>query len=834
LIGTATATAVQGVARFTNLGILGLTSQTYTITYSASYVSNSATVNIAGTGTQTVNLTHGVASKLQLVRNAAGARSAIAFDTQPQVEVVDVKGNRVTTGTGASASVTVSFNGSGATLSGTVTRAASSGLVTYSGLALSGLAQASGGESPYNLVFASSGLIAVTQADLPLSAGNPARLTLVRRSEGTASGLAFTTAPQIGVLDGQGNTVVAATGTITATLTRVNSTGSFVNGSTTTTATAPLSDGVATFTDLGLTGVQNTSYAITYSATINSTVMVTARQDVTVTVGPPASLRVDRAAAGATSRVALTTQPRLSVLDSGGNLVIDPDMQGTVTLTATKSTDANVSAVVSNGSVPSDGGIAQFASLTLQGEATTYNLVYAFSNGTQSFSTSGSVALAAGPASQLVIERPTASTVAAGVAFVSSNQPIIRVTDADENLVSTSSAPITVTLSGNDNGGVLGGTATVNAVAGRAVFTGLNIRGTVGEYSLSYSTTQLGIASVTQPGTIAVTHGAVNKVVVVNASEVSAGSARSGLAFEVSPRVQVQDAWGNKVDTGVWASATITATSTTGSSRVGTSTAAATAGEITFGSLGLRGVAGTTYAVSYRATSGSSVLSITASHNATVSAGNASKIVLSRPSAGNSSGVAFSTQHKCVYLMPRTMPFATEGVRIHATLSTTPNGSLMGELVNDVTPAAVEAVTNEDGVATFENLGILGKSATSFTLNYRDADANFGAVTQTISLVPGAPSALQMVTSSNTSLASGSTFATAPSVRVVDAYGNSVATNSVVIAAELATGDGLRSGTVIGTTTRTTSNGVATFTGLGLRGVITDDDKQIQVEVYCA
>ena len=796
LVGSTTATAVQGVARFTNLGIRGLTSESYEITYSASYTSSSNSVDIAGVAKQTASVTHGAATSVRVVQSASGARSALAFTTQPQIEIVDVKGNRVTTGTGATSSVTVSLTGTGATLSGTATRSATSGLLTFSGLTLTGTAQA----TDYDLVFASPGLTSAVQEDLPLTAGNASRLTLLRPSVGTASGLPFTTAPQVSVLDAQGNSVSNVSTTVTATLTRVNNTGSLVNGSSATTATASTTNGIATFTNLGITGLQNTSYPIVYSATGLTSV----RQDVTVSVGPAASLRIDTQAAGATSRIALTTQPKLTVLDSGGNVVTAGADQGIITVTATQADNSSKSAIVTSETATTVNGVAQFSGLTLRGEATTYTLMYSFSNGSQSLSTTGTVVLAAGAASKLAIERASSETVVAGVAF--ERQPIIRVTDADNNLVSTSTASITATLAGP---GTLSGTSTVNAVGGKATFSGLNIRGTAGisAYDLTFTTTQQGISSVVQGTSITVTHGAANKVVVSNASAVTTGTAQSGQEFGVEPVIQIQDAWGNKVTTGVWSEATVSASSTTGSTRVGVTSASAVGGEYTFSTLGLRGVAGTTYTLTYSASASGNTLATTGTHNVTVSSGPAAKVGLLRVSAGNSSGVVFGTQPQVQLLDADNNRVTTSGVVIQAALSSTANGGLIA--------STNEAIT-ESGVATFSGLGISGRAGSSFTINYRVANSNLTAASQSITLVAGNPTALGMVTNSSSSLKSGSTFLDSPVVKVVDAYGNSVSTNSTVVTAEIQSGNG----SVIGTTTRTTTSGQATFTGLGIRGVV--------------
>ena len=97
---------------------------------------------------------------------------------------------------------------------------------------------------------------------------------------------------------------------------------------------------------------------------------------------------------------------------------------------------------------------------------------------------------------EYINDAPVLSTAAAGSASGSAftTQPIITIKDALGNIVTTSTASVTMTVSGN---GTTVGTTTVNAVAGVATFSDVGISGTAGTaYTLTF--TSAGLTSATQ------------------------------------------------------------------------------------------------------------------------------------------------------------------------------------------------------------------------------------------------------------------------------------------------------------------------------------------------
>ena len=107
------------------------------------------------TQTGSITFTAGAATQVGVVTPAGGAVSGSSFTTQPVVELLDGSGSRVTSDSSTVVTVSVS---SGGTLTGTATATAASGLVTFSGLGLTGSA------GTYTLTFSSGSLTSATQS----------------------------------------------------------------------------------------------------------------------------------------------------------------------------------------------------------------------------------------------------------------------------------------------------------------------------------------------------------------------------------------------------------------------------------------------------------------------------------------------------------------------------------------------------------------------------------------------------------------------------------------------------------------------------------------------
>jgi titin len=268
LTGNGTQVASNGVAAFSGLGMKGVAGRTYTLTYTSGSLTPV---------TQTIVVTPGSAQDLTLTLSSSGLTSGDTFTVQPQVSVVDSGGNMVTAATGT---ITVSLSGAnGAVLDGVRTATIESGTATFAGLKLSGP-----GNQNYTLSYTLSGVGAVTEV-VRLNSGAPHHIDLTRAAAGFYNGAAFTTQPEISIYDKTNNVIPNLNDTVEANV----SAGGTLVGSTSITPVA----GVATFTNLGVSGSTGSTYVVTYSygslAIETQTVTVSAGASLTPNIGSIAS-----------------------------------------------------------------------------------------------------------------------------------------------------------------------------------------------------------------------------------------------------------------------------------------------------------------------------------------------------------------------------------------------------------------------------------------------------------------------------------------------------------------------------------------------------------------
>jgi hypothetical protein len=115
----------------------------------------------------------------------------------------------------------------------------------------------------YQLAFGAIGspstgaLIDAVQA-MTASAGVASVVTVTQSPSGLSNGIAFTTQPQVKVQDCAGSTVTSSTALVTAS---ISDGGAFIGS-----VTASAVSGIASFADLGITGIADATYAVTFAA----------------------------------------------------------------------------------------------------------------------------------------------------------------------------------------------------------------------------------------------------------------------------------------------------------------------------------------------------------------------------------------------------------------------------------------------------------------------------------------------------------------------------------------------------------------------------------------
>jgi large repetitive protein len=438
--------------------------------------------------------------------NTASLTTSFTYDTQlPTVSNVTSSSTNGTFTVGDSVSIQVAFN-EAVTVSGTPRLTLETGSTDRAVDYVSGSGTTSltftytvqTGDSSSDLDYVSTSSLALNGGSIVDAAGNAATLTLpapsttgslgankeivvtsaptkivsARTPVGAASGAAFTTQPQVSLQDSGSNVVTNDSATV---VTATVSDGATLVG----TRTATASNGVATFSDLGISGTAGTAYTITYSASYGGSALTVATQSVTPTVGAATQIAITTQPVGATAGALLATQPVIKVLDSGSNVVT----------TASASIEVSASGGTLGGTttVSTSSGVATFTDLTFAGTANTnYTLTFAATGYTSQTSSSFSVGV--GAATKLVLTT-SAATAKYGQAFAT--QPVVKVQDAGSNLVTASSAVVTASLSS----GTVVGTGNATSSSGVATFSGLGITGVPGSYTVTYSSGSLTTAS---------------------------------------------------------------------------------------------------------------------------------------------------------------------------------------------------------------------------------------------------------------------------------------------------------------------------------------------------
>ena len=709
------------------------------------------------------------ASRLGFLTNPPNGIAGQALAPAVRVAVQDDIGNTVA-GATTSISLTLNSNPGGAVLGGATIVNAVNGVATFPTLVLDKSA------AGYVLGAAAIALSPTISNPFNIASAAAAAITITTQpSTAATSGAVLARQPVVQLRDGLGNPATQAGVTITATL----ASGPGTLGGTV--AVVSNASGVVSFTNLSITGPSG-PHTIRFAGTGLTAVV----SDV-VTLGAGAATQlaiVTQPSAAGQSGVALPIQPVIALRDGSGNPVTQAGVAVSVTVSA-PGVLGGIATVITDGT-----GRASFAGVSITGTASGYTL--SFTSTGLTGVTSTPITLTAGTATRLaMVTQPSAT---ATVAVVLAQQPAVRLLDGTGNQVLQAGVTVTVIL--GSGAGALGGTATaVTNASGIATFTGLVITGFVGPYTLNFAAPGL-LAVVSDP--ILLGTGPANSVTIATQPS---GSATSGVAFPQQPVIQVVDIGGNPVSQ---AGVTVTAVLASGAGALGGTLTALTngSGRATFTNLAITGGAGT-YTIGFSAPG----LGAVTSGIIGLGAGVATQLTITtQPSAAAQSGVTFGTQPVIQLRDASNNVVAQAGVTVTATITAPGTGTL------GITMAVA---TNAGGVATFTDLritGLVGDRTLTFT-----ATGLAPAVSGTITLSAGLAARLAMVTQPSATVANTVAFPQQPAVRLEDAAGNPVATAGTVVTVAIATGGVTLGGTL---TASTVAGGIATFTNLGITGLI--------------
>lgn len=499
---------------------------------------------------------------------APGAAASLAFRTQPssisagapftpavQVELQDAFGNLAT---GASAPVTLAIgaNPGGGSLLGSTSAAPAGGVATFPGLSLDKVG------AGYTLVAASGALPAATSAPFDVSAGAASQLAFVTQPSDADAGAAIAPAPRLAVEDAFGNLIAGSTATIAVSL-AANPGGGSLSG----TLSRAAAGGFASFPGLSIDKA-----AAGYALLAQSPGLASATSaPFTIRPGAAAQLAFLAGPSDADAGAAIAPPVRVAVEDALGNVVTSSSLSIGLAI------GTNPGGGTLSGTNPqmAVGGVASFANLSIDRSGVGYTLVA--SGGGLPAATSGTFTIRPGTAAALAFD-VAPGPIAAGSPFA----PVVQVSVRDGlgNLVTASSASISLAIAVNPGGGALLGTATQAASGGVASFPGLSIDKAGIGYTLTASSA--GLSPVTSAPFNVSAGAAVQLAFVTQPSNTVAGA-----AIAPSVRIAVEDAYGNVVTASVAALTVAIAANPGGGTLAGTLTQNAVSGVATFPNLSI-------------------------------------------------------------------------------------------------------------------------------------------------------------------------------------------------------------------------------------------------------
>jgi hypothetical protein len=230
--GLGPAQAAAGVAKLTVTGGAAGPVSLVASTSSPSATSNTLSFDVIGAAATQLSIT---------TQPSATAQSGVPFAQQPVIQLRDGAGNAVAQ---AGVMVTAAIASGGGSLGGTTTASTdASGVAIFADLSITGE------PGQRTLRFSASGLTPATSAPIDVTAASATQLSISTQPSATAqSGVPFAQQPVIQLRDGAGNAVAQAGVSVSVSL----ATGTGALKGTTTVQTD--ASGVATFTDLSITG----------------------------------------------------------------------------------------------------------------------------------------------------------------------------------------------------------------------------------------------------------------------------------------------------------------------------------------------------------------------------------------------------------------------------------------------------------------------------------------------------------------------------------------------------------------------------------------------------
>ncbi len=765
LAGTTTASAVGGLATFSDLSI-----------------------NRSGTGYRLQATSSGLSNASSATFNInAGPAAQISFNAQPnnaiaggnmipavKVEIEDALGNVVTTFSGSiSLAITSGSGAAGAALSGTTTAPATGGVSTFSNLSIDKVG------SSYTFSATASGLPDATSSVFDITPGPAADLVITIQPSSATAGADIAPAVVVTARDGLGNVATSFNGLVSLAITSGSGTpGATLSGIASMSAVS----GVAIFTVLNIDKA-GVGYTLSASAAGGISGATTAPFD--IAVGSAALLNFTVQPSTGISGVPITPGVQVSVTDGSGNVVTGFGSSITVALFANPGSGV----LTGTTSRTPTNGVATFSDLSIDKSGIGYTLSVTATGLTGATSDPFNTLAGAGANLAFTVQ-PTSAVAGVGV------NPGIEVTlkDAQNNVATGFNGLVSLAIDNNVGGGTLSGTNTVAAVGGVATFFGLTIDKVGVGYTLSATVTGIPVVTST---TFNITPGPATQLVYTG----QPSNATAGAQIAPAVVLTARDGMGNVATgfNGVVTVAITAGTGTSGATLSGAIAVGAVNGVASFGTLNIN-KSGTGY------TLGASGTSLTGATSAgfNIAAGSATQLAFAVPptDAVAGSSIAPAVQLVALDVLGNVATSFNGGITVGITSGTGTAGAVLS---GTLTVAAV------NGVAPFSTLSV-DKAGSGYTLGATATGLSPATSTGFAVAVGSAVKLVFSVQPGNTTAG----IAVAPGVEITaqDAGGNPVTSFTGAITVDIGTNPG--SGVLAGTTTANATAGAATFSNLSI------------------
>ncbi|TFC13062.1 hypothetical protein E3O19_12760 [Cryobacterium algoritolerans] len=496
-----------------------------------------------------------------------------------------------------------------------------------------------------------------------------------------------------------------------------------------------------------------------------------------VVVSNPTKLAFQAQPSNATSGTVFASQPSVAIQNAAGQTVTTSSRAVTLAITGSP---AGANLTCAQNPLTAVSGIATFTGCQVD-KAGTYTLTATATGLTAA--TSSNVTIAAGPATKLgFTTQPTSST--GGTAFPT--QPVVTVLDAFGNTVTTSNAPVNLSITSSTVATLRCTSANpLTATSGVASFAGCQIDKT-GTFTLTAVSGSL-ISAASAALTISV--GTAKKLSFTQPTTSFSATSQTTFPSANQPVVTVQDAGGNVLP-GSAATISLGLTTPAGATLAcAQNLLTAVSGIATF--TGCQIDKAGTYTLTATATG----LTAATSSNITVTAGPATKLLFTTQPSNGTGGTAFPGQPVVTVLDAFGNAVTTSNVPVNLSIAP-PGGATLTCTTNPLTAAS--------GVAAFTGCNI-DKPGT-YTLTA--VSGSWTAVSNSLTIVVGSEAKLAIAFPTSTAT-SQIAFPNQPVVTAQDAGGNTVTNSTATVTLSLTNA----SGAALSACASTRTAGVTTFTG---------------------